>query len=110
MENYLPAEVSFSLMKLRRALVDSLTSRYLFACAVYVAYSVGMILAGSPQLDTAARNKYYFMFGVVHLINSFMFIWTWEGKSLIDKVMIPEYLNVAGAAMYLWSRYHLSES
>ena len=108
MDNCLSAEVSFSLMKLRHALEDSLTSRYLFACAVYVAYSIGMILAGSPQLDTTTRNRYYFIFGVVHLINSLMFIWTWEGKSLTDKVMIPEYLNVAGALMYLWSRCVIS--
>jgi len=101
--SYCSEELSFCLLKWKAAALATLTSRYVLACAVYVAYSVGMVLASAPGVDSDTKNKLYFQFGVVHLVNSFMYIWTWEGKSLFDKIMIPEYLNVLGAVLYLWS-------
>jgi hypothetical protein len=97
-------EFYFSMRQWKEALSYSSTSRYLFACAIYVAYSVAMVMIASPTLTVEEKNRYYFIFGFVHLINSLMFIWTWADKSYFDKVMIPEYLNVLGAVLYLTSR------
>jgi hypothetical protein len=103
-----PKECYFFWCKCKTAAWSSITSRYLAACAVYFAYSVGMVLADDPNLNSAKRNDYYFKFGIVHLINACMFVWTWEGKSYTDKVVIPEYLNVLGAVLYLWSRLYIN--
>lgn len=89
---------------MKAAALISTTNRYLWACLVYLIYSIGMILADDPTITASRRNDFYFFFGIVHLINAFMFIWTWKGKSYTDKVMIPEYFNVVGAILYLWSR------
>lgn len=97
-------EYHFCTRMWKAAFSESLSSRYLLACLVYMIYSVGMVLASSPHLDSATKNSYYFYFGIVHLVNAFMFVWTWEDKSYLDAVMIPEYLNITGAVLYLWSR------
>lgn len=101
--HYFSEELYFSLKKWKLALFKSATSRYLFACAVYLVYSVAMVLIPDPSISPSDKDRLYFLFGIIHLVNSFMFIWTWEDKSFFDKVMIPEYFNVAGALLYLWS-------
>ena len=42
---------------------------------------------------------------MIHLFNAFQYIYAWLplGYGLLHPVMIPEYLNVLGAALYLWS-------
>ena len=50
-------------------------------------------------------NSLYVAAGVIHLLNAFQYIYAWLplGYSFLSPVMIPEYLNVLGAALYLWS-------
>lgn len=33
----------------------------------------------------------------------FLYCWAWHNRSLLDIVMIPEYLNLIQAVLYLWS-------
>ena len=42
---------------------------------------------------------------MIHLLNALQYIWAWLpfGYGFLHPVMIPEYLNVIGAALYLWS-------
>ena len=51
----------------------------------------------------ASINAVYIVAGVVHLLNAFQYIYAWFplGFGLLSPVMIPEYLNVLGAALYL---------
>lgn len=104
MNSLLPKELYFSWEKCKTAAWNSISSRYLVSCIVYFVYSIGMILADGSEVKESERNHFYFQFGVVHLINAVMFMWTWTGKSFADKVMVPEYLNFIGAVLYLWSR------
>ena len=50
-------------------------------------------------------NALYVAAGVIHLINALQYIYAWMplGYGFLHPVMIPEYLNVLGAALYLWS-------
>jgi hypothetical protein len=45
----------------------------------------------------------YIVAGVIHLVNALQYIYAWFplGFGLLSPVMIPEYLNVAGAGLYL---------
>jgi hypothetical protein len=49
------------------------------------------------------QNEIYFEFAIVHFVNAFMFAWAWDEKSWTDFEMYPEYLNIIGASLYLWS-------
>ena len=102
------SEIRFSLSKWRGAANKTCTSRYAAACAIYFVYSVAMVIISSPTIAEEDKDKLYFQFAVIHAINAFMFIWSWEDRSYFDKVMIPEYLNVLGAGLYLWSRYYFN--
>jgi hypothetical protein len=50
-------------------------------------------------------NNLFIAAGVIHLVNAFMYIWSWLplGYTLCSVVMIPEYLNVLGASLYLYT-------
>lgn len=50
-------------------------------------------------------NNLFVASGILHLINSLMYIWAWLplGFNLCSVVMIPEYLNVIGASIYLYT-------
>ncbi|CAF1258055.1 unnamed protein product [Rotaria magnacalcarata] len=42
-------------------------------------------------------------FAVVHIVSAFLYWWQWTGRSWLDVIMIPEYLNHIEAGLYLWS-------
>lgn len=39
----------------------------------------------------------------MHFLNAWMYWWAWKGRSWKDPIVYPEYLNVLGALLYLWS-------
>ena len=57
-------------------------------------------------------NQLYVAAGVIHLFNAFQYIYAWLplGYGLLHPVMIPEYLNVLGAALYLVSASYYNET
>ncbi len=57
------------------------------------------------QQRVRGLNALYIAAGVIHLVNAFQYIFAWMplGYGLLHPVMIPEYLNIVGAALYLWS-------
>lgn len=83
----------------------SLRNKYLLANVVYFFYAFGMIAIDYGNLEIQLINKLYYFFGYIHLINACMYIWSWEDRYWTDVVMIPEYLNVCGAILYLYSRF-----
>jgi len=40
---------------------------------------------------------------IVNIIMGFLYFWAWHDRSLIDIIMIPEYVNLIQAGLYLWS-------
>lgn len=50
-------------------------------------------------------NAVYVVAGIIHLVNAVQYIYAWFplGFGLLSWVMIPEYLNVLGAGLYLVS-------
>ena len=42
-------------------------------------------------------------FAIVHLISAFLYWWAWKGRSWLDVILIPDYLNHLEAAIYIWS-------
>lgn len=107
-------------LALRKTVVDPTTSRYASACAVNFAYALGIVLVdiyawggylvnGEP-VDTGAyawsassANRAYIALAVVHFVNAWQFAWAWHGRSWLDVVLWPEYLNITGACLYLVS-------
>ena len=53
--------------------------------------------------DKAATDELYHFFGWVHLVNAWMYWYAWKGKAWNDPLVFPEYMNVLGAGLYLWS-------
>jgi hypothetical protein len=96
--------IDYSVAKFGAAAKASCSSRYLAACLVYLAYAIGMVLVNTGYVSESNKDSLYFQFGVVHMINAWMFVYSWVGKSWTDKVLFPEYLNVIGAGLYMWSR------
>lgn len=49
------------------------------------------------------NNALYFQFAVVHCFNACMYAYAWNDKSWTSFYMYPEYLNIIGSGLYLWS-------
>jgi hypothetical protein len=86
----------------RKALTETLQSRYFYAMLIYLIYAAAMVTnnyIGSEDRE----NKVYVVFAVIHVIDAFLFLWSWEDKTFTDVETWPEYLNIFGAGLYLWS-------
>ncbi|CAF1312480.1 unnamed protein product [Rotaria sordida] len=107
-----------------------LRSRYMLANLVYLIYSIGILIINfhpsfnekstnisSIKLTTLDQpvnmnpniNRYYIIFGILHLISAFLYWWAWRDRSWLDIIMIPEYLNHIEAGLYLWSAFWYSK-
>eukprot|EP00742_Colponemidia_sp_Colp-10_P004885 GILJ01005218.1.p1 GENE.GILJ01005218.1~~GILJ01005218.1.p1 ORF type:complete len:296 (-),score=33.71 GILJ01005218.1:353-1240(-) len=90
------------------AFSKSIRNRYLFANWVYLGYAIGIILidfSGTVAQDMELTNRCYLGFAVLHVISAILYWWSWEGRSSLDIIMIPEYLNMLEAALYMWTAY-----
>lgn len=88
-------------MKFYASLKLAINSRYFYASIVYVIYSTAMLLIN--YAGTNGKNQIYLIFAVIHLIDAFLYAWSWEGYGFLTVEMIPEYLNIIGACLYLYS-------
>lgn len=95
---------SYSVKRFRICIYNAMQSRYLAACLVYLAYAIAMVYVSTSYVAEGHKDSFYFQFAIVHLINSVMFAWAWSGRPWTDKVLFPDYLNMIGASLYLWSR------
>jgi len=93
------------MMKFKIVLHESIRSKYLFANVVYFFYATSMLYIDFSDMSLRSKNDMYFYFGIVHVINAFMYIWAWEDRPWYHECMFPEYLNVVGAFLYLASRF-----
>lgn len=95
-----------AISKVKLAIKLSIYSRYLACTIVYVVYAAVMVLAPDyfQDSDPETLNRVYMIFGVLHLLNACMYVWSWEDRAWSDPVVYPEYLNVVGAVLYLGAR------
>jgi hypothetical protein len=105
-------------------------SRYMLANLVYLVYSIGILMINfhsdvnettndislstkrildQPVGTTPYVNRYYIGLGFLHLLSAFLYWWAWRGRSWLDIIMIPEYLNHIEAGLYLWSAFWYSK-
>lgn len=88
-----------------KAFMLSIYNPYVWANVLYVTYAAAMLVVDSCSLSKTLNNKIYFYFGIVHLINAIMYLYTWKGygRHYSDVVLLPEYMNIIGAILYLIS-------
>jgi hypothetical protein len=107
-----------------------LYSRYMLANIVYLIYAIGILVIDfhpsfneestdtspilSKSLDQSVgtnpvNNRLYIGLGFLHLISAVLYWWAWRGRSWLDIIMIPEYLNLIEAGLYLWSGFWYSK-
>ncbi|CAF0721926.1 unnamed protein product [Didymodactylos carnosus] len=53
--------------------------------------------------NTPLANKLFFGFAIVYVISAFINWWALQDFLWLDVIMIPEYLNLVEAVLYLWS-------
>ncbi|CAF2044621.1 unnamed protein product [Rotaria magnacalcarata] len=56
-----------------------------------------------PIQNDPYMNQLYIGLATASIIMGFLYCWAWRNRSLFDIVMIPEYLNLMQAGLYLWS-------
>ncbi|CAF1408967.1 unnamed protein product [Adineta ricciae] len=102
-------------------------NRYFLANFVYLLYAIGiMIIDYDPWINGSAEpevfvnvsnetsteiteegvsivNKMYLGLAIVHMISAALYWWAWKDHCWNDVIMIPEYLNLVEASLYLWS-------
>ena len=90
-------------VRLRRCLQSTLQSRYFYANVVYLFYCTGMLCIDFVDYGKEINDKLYYFFGVVHFLNAWTYWYAWKHARWWDPIVYPEYVNVLGAALYLWS-------
>jgi hypothetical protein len=93
--------------RVRHAAWNSARNVYVYASLLYVAYAAGMLLVDYAETRTPRSdiNLQYIAWGCLHLIDAFLYIASWRslGYAYASVVMLPEFMNVLGAALYLSS-------
>lgn len=89
----------------KKAWKGTFRSPYVCANFVYMIYAALILTIDyhQPYWDHDKINKFYVIAAVVHVVNAFMYIWVWknEGYPLCHKIMIPEFLNILEASLYM---------
>jgi len=83
-----------------------LQCRYFWSCVIYVLYAFGFVLINIKADVWSLRsiNQMYVWLGVVHVFNAQQFAWvTLQDYKWDEMWLVPDYLNVIGSALYMWS-------
>jgi hypothetical protein len=88
--------------QLRKACSTTFQSTYFYAMLVYFSYTTAMVV-NNHKVSEDKANRVYVIFAMVHVIDAFMFLYSWDDKNYTDIETWPEYLNIAGSILYLWS-------
>lgn len=97
-----PADVITHATPFQAALYVTLRSRYFWAMLVYLVTSIALF-ANDFVGGVNEKNKVYFTFAVIHLVNAAQFAWSWDEKDFLDFELFPEYINVIEAMLYVFS-------
>ena len=85
-----------------KAFHGTIRSKYFYAMFIYLIYATAMV-TNNYLGDEDHENRVYVLFGIVHVIDAFLFLISWDEKGFSDIETWPEYLNIAGSFLYLWS-------
>jgi hypothetical protein len=89
-------------LNIQKAIQETLRSRYFYAMLIYLIYAIAMVVNNHVgSVDEA--NSIYFYFAIVHVVDAFLFLWALDDTSYTNVETWPEYLNIAGSILYLWS-------
>ncbi|CAF4725969.1 unnamed protein product [Rotaria socialis] len=118
--------------RLPSCMKKTLRNRFMLPNIIYVGYAIGLLVIDfNENLNTSSNNtsganatnaskvrtsildrpiqndpyvnQLYIGLAIVSIIMGFLYCWAWRNRSLFDIVMIPEYLNLVQAGLYLWS-------
>jgi hypothetical protein len=87
---------------LAEAIRATLMSRYFYAMVIYFVTAVALF-ANDFVGGVNEKNKVYFTFAVIHLLNAAQFAWSWDEKEFLDWELYPEYINTLEAMLYVFS-------
>jgi len=98
----------YAFYKFKSAFLRSLTNRYMFANIVYLVYAIGILIIDynltlNSNVPLSDINNFYLGLGVLHLCSAVLYLWSWKYFSWIHIIMIPEYLNMVEASLYITS-------
>ena len=85
----------------------TIRSKYFYAMVIYLSYAAAMVINNNVG-SVDRENEVYVIFAVVHVIDAFLFLQAWEDKTYADIETWPEYSNIAGSLLYLWSSAYYS--
>ncbi len=92
--------------RFKMAFAATIRSRYFWACIVYIVYTVPMYFwVDLSSISEAESNLIYIIFACIHLFNAFQYAWAWDEKKWYNIELVPEYLNILEASLYLWSAF-----
>lgn len=86
----------------RDAYNATIRSKYFYAMLLYLAYAAAMV-CNNYFGSNDSENRVYVIFAVVHVVDAYLFLFSWEDKRYYDYETWPEYLNIVGSFLYLWS-------
>lgn len=95
-------ESRISSTQFRDALQLTITSKYFYAMLIYLAYAAAMVINNNFGSNDS-ENKVYVIFAILHVVDAYLFLFSWEDKCYTDYETWPEYLNIIGSFLYLWS-------
>lgn len=81
-------------------------SPYFYANIVYIVYATLILVADAhPDLSHDTVNKLFLAAGIVHVVNAIMYCYVWidAGYSVCNPILIPDYMNILEALLYLTS-------
>ncbi|CAF1455417.1 unnamed protein product [Didymodactylos carnosus] len=84
----------------------TIRSWYMLGNFIYLGYTVGaLVLDYDVPLNnnTPAANKGYLGLACIHLTSAFLYWYAWQDHTWSDVIMIPEYMNMIEACLYVWS-------
>ena len=87
------------------ALKACLLDVFFYSNLVYVIYAAGFVYIdlNMNSMTKLRINSMYVWLGVLHAINAFMYLFSWESTSFLSEDLLPEYWNIIGALLYVWS-------
>jgi len=84
----------------------TIRSPYFYANIVYLIYASLILVADAHHdLSKETVNQLFLAAGIVHVVNAAMYCYVWidAGYSVCNPILIPDYMNILEALLYLTS-------
>ena len=89
---------------IRELLARTFGSIYFYACLLYLVYAIGIYATDFAKQPLTVSNYEFFLFGIIHVISSVLYVLSWIGFKPWNSIeILPDYLNVVGSVLWLYS-------